>query len=207
VPVTETVWLVDAFGGNLDTPTWTIGVLTGQQDPAISVATSGGMLQIGPLLQGTPNSHYNGIVANAFVDLTGAYAYVQVPAVPATNTTADAMLTVALDDANHYRIFEENGVLNFQKRVATVKTTIGTATYDPTQMGFWRIRHDNATDQIKFETAQNVAGAPGTWVTKLSAARELAVTAVKVELKGGTYQTETNNPGTVTFDNVRVAKP
>jgi hypothetical protein len=126
---------------------------------------------------------------------------------PAGNTSANAMFTLALDSLNHYRIFSEAGALKFEKKVSNSKTVLGSVTYSATSHAFWRIRHCAAGDQILFETAPGNGGVPGTWTLHHSVGRELTITSVKMELKAGTWQSEANAPGTVVFDNFRLARP
>ncbi len=112
------------------------------------------------------------------------------------------MLSVVEDGANHYRIFVEAGRLRMQKKIGNTKTALNAITLQPTEQA-WGIRHDAATDQIMFETAP----AHGNWSRHAAVARELPITAVRVELKGGTYQAEAVAPGFAVFDHVRVAGP
>lgn len=133
---------------------WSVATLTyPTQDPTISVTESGGNINIGPLLTNQSGGHYNGLVSATSVDFSGANAYVQAVAVPATNTAAGAFFSVAVDASNLYRIFIESG---------------------------WQ---------------------------RASAPRELAPGAMWMELRAGTYSSEVNPPGTVSFDNFRLAKP
>jgi hypothetical protein len=204
----ETVLFTEDFqGASLDTTKWAVSVLSGSQDTSVAVTQAGGSLQIGPLKQNTSGSHYNGILSVSTIDLTGAYASVQAVATPASATTADSMLTLPLDGSNHYRIYVESGVLNCEKKIAAVKTLTGSVSFNAAMHAYWRIRHNAATDQIVCEAAPDSGGAPGSWTAFGTFARELAVTAVRIELKAGTSQAEANAAGTPSFDNVRVARP
>jgi hypothetical protein len=61
-----------------------------------------------------------------------------------------------------------------------------------------------------FETASDNGGVPGSWTIVSSASwntSAVPVTAVRFELKAGTWQTESTAPGTVIFDNFRAARP
>lgn len=202
-PAAETVFLTEHFtGAGLDTAKWVVDVISGSRDPALPL-TYGGTFKVGPLLQGTTASHYNGIASLATVDLSSAYAWVQMVQAPATGTTADMMLSVVKDNNNHYRIFVEAGLLRMEKKIGNTKTALNAITLRPTEHAFWRIRHDAASDQMVFETAP----AHGDWSRHAAVARELAITALRVELKGGTYQAEAAAPGFAVFDHVRVARP
>jgi hypothetical protein len=205
VPTAETLLLVDDFAAStLDSSKWTKSVLSGLQDTSISVTPSSGLLDIGPLKQNTTSSHYNGVLSVSTLDLTGAYAAVQILAVPAAG---DAMLTLPLDGSNHYRVYYEAGTVYFEKKLGGTKTIIGSVAYIASAHGFWRIRHATSNDNIVFETAPSVGGSPGRWTTQASVNREIAVTALKFEIKAGTSQAESTAPGIVQFDNPRFARP
>jgi hypothetical protein len=57
---------------------------------------------------------------------------------------------------------------------------------------------------VVFETAPDVGGGAGAWTVQAMVTRQIAVTAMAVELKAGTSGRQTVAPGTVAFDNVRV---
>jgi len=177
----ETVLLADDFSAaSLNPGTWTIAVQSGSQDAAIPVSQTSGRLAIGPLLQSTAGSHYNGVLSVPTVDLTGAWASVELATPPVATTTAHAMLTLTADSSNHYRTWLEQGLLRFERKVTGTKTAVGASvTFDATTHAFWRIRHDAATDEIVFETAPRVGSVPGTWVDRARTPRTLAIGALR----------------------------
>jgi hypothetical protein len=72
------------------------------------------------------------------------------------------------------------------------------------------MRHDAVSGQIVFEVAPANGSLPGAWSILTSAAwntSAVPLTSVSFELKGGTWRTEVNNPGTVVFDNFKAARP
>ena len=135
--------------------------------------------------------------------INGHYA---VTRATSTSSNADTMFTLALDGANHYRIFEEANTLYFEKKISNAKTTVGSLPYDASSHAFWRIRRDDSHDTIIFETAAAIGNVPGIWSTRATVSRELAVTGLYVELKAGTFQSETSL-GEAHFDNFRIAQP
>jgi len=166
--------------------------------------------QIGPLKQGVDGSHYNGIRSASGFDFTGAYAYVQLVQGPNASTAADAFYTIGINVDNCYRMYVESGSLIVQSKINGTKQTLLTVAYNPTNHAFWRIRHDSVTGQVIFEAAPDNAGAPGTWVQLAAQSwntSAIPLTSVLFELKGGTWRTEANNPGTAIFDNFKAAKP
>jgi hypothetical protein len=121
------------------------------------------------------------------------------------------MFTIGKDVSNYYRIYIEEGALICQKRIAGVKATVFSTPYDPVAHRYWRIRHDQATGRVVFETAsQSSAGVPGSWVIRHGEAwAQVAVplSAIIFEIKAGTWQSESVAPGSVVIDNFKAAKP
>jgi hypothetical protein len=209
----ETPLLVDDFNDNaLDQTKWQAGNLfSGFTDAALPTLETNQRLEIGALLRQTSGSHYNGLVSRQRYDFTNAYVYVAVVQAPAVNTTGDAMFTIGQDANNYYRIYEEAGVLYVQKRLfAGSKVTMWSAAYDVVAHRYWRIRHDQATGNVVFETAPDNSGTPGAWVVRYSEAWSVAAMplgSVLFEVKGGTWQAEAGVPGKVIFDDFKAAKP
>lgn len=205
-PVPSTPVVDESFGAaSLDTSLWSTTVISGSQDQSVRVSQSNGGLNIGPLAIGSVGSHFNGVTTATPYSLDGSYASVQLVTAPASVTNAQAMLTTSVDKSNHYRIYLQAGLLRFEKKILGTKTVLSSMAFDPTEHAFWRIRHAANTDEIAFETATNAGGRPSGWTTRETAKRELTVTALKIELKAGTSQSETAYPGTVVFDNLAVA--
>lgn len=87
--------------------------------------------------------------------------------------------------------------------------------YDVTSMKFLRIRHDSTTGNVVFETAPQSAGnanLPGAWTlryqepwTQWNGTSGVQLNNIKFEVRAGTSTSESNAPGTVSFDNFQVA--
>jgi hypothetical protein len=210
-PSGETILLADDFNdGSLNTLLWQPNNLfSGYTDPSVSL-TETQTFAVGPLKQNTDGSHYNGIRSVGSYNFAGSYAYVQLVQVPNALTAADAFYTLGLNVDNCYRMYFESGSLILQKKIGGAKTTLMTVTFNAANHAFWRIRHDAISGQVVFETAPSNAGTPGTW-TQIYAetwnTSAIPLSAVAFELKGGTWRIEGNDPGTVTFDNFKAAKP
>ena len=210
--MTETVLLADDFNDNsLNTTKWTAANLfSGFTDASLPTLETNQRLEIGPMFLQTAGSHYNGLRAATSYNFTNAYCYVELAQAPATNTTADAMLTIGRDVDNYYRIFVESGTLVLQKKIAAVKATLLTASYSATNHRYWRIRHDQANNRVVFEVAADSGGTPGSWTQVYSevwSTSGIPLGSVQVELKAGTWQAEANAGGKVIFDNFKLAKP
>src|SRR5205085_4363048 len=100
-------------------------------------------LRIGPLIQSTTISRYNGLRSANRYNFTGAYAYAQMVQPGASNTGADAMFTIGNDSNNYYRMYVEGPNLMVQKKVGGgAKTTMLTLAFNSVNHAYWRIRHD-----------------------------------------------------------------
>jgi hypothetical protein len=195
----------------LNTTKWQANNLfSGFTDASVPVSETSLRLQIGPLFAGQSNSHYNGIRSTNTHNFTGAYSYVELVQPPSASTKADAMFTVGIDAHNYYRIYVEEGIFICQARIAGTKRNLFTAAYNPTTHRYWRLRHDPFTGNVVFETASDNGGIPGTWTIRYSESwntSAVPVTALRFELKAGTWQPESGAPGLVIFDNFRAARP
>jgi phosphatidylinositol-3-phosphatase len=207
----ETVLLADDFNdASLNTTKWLANNLfSGFTDSTVAISETT-LLSIGPMKQNTDGSHYNGIRSQTSFDFTNGYAYVQVVQGPNSLTAADAFFTIGLNVDNCYRMYVESGNLIVQKKIGGTKTTMLTVPFNATNHAFWRMRHDSVSGQIVFEAAPASAGAPGTWTMLYSEPWNTAsvpLNSVVFELKAGTWRIEGANPGTVSFDNFKAAKP
>jgi hypothetical protein len=210
---TETILLQDNFNDNsLDLSKWNNqNLFSGFIDTSLPVSERNQRIEFGPLLSNASGSHYTGVRSvNAF-NFSGAYCYVELVQAAASNTSADAMFTLGKDANSYYRIYVEGGTIIAQKRISGgAKVSLFTAAFDPINDRYWRIRHDSSTGRVVFETAPDNGGSPGSWTQRFNEAwntTAIPLTSVLFEIKGGTWQPESNAPGTVIFDNFKAAKP
>jgi hypothetical protein len=165
---------------------------------------------IGPLKQNVSGSHYNGIRSLNTFNFTGAYSYVEVVQAPASSTKADVMFTIGRDADNYYRIYIEGGTLICQAKIGGTKRNLFTSAYSPAVHHYWRIRHDQSTGSVVFETAASSPELASSWVLQYSEAwnnSAVPLSSVMFEIKAGTWQPESVAPGTIIFDNFRAAHP
>jgi hypothetical protein len=103
----ETVLLADDFNDNsLNTTKWNASnMFSGYTDTSLPNAEINQRFEIGPLLQGTADSHYAGIRSASAYDFTNAYCYVQVVQPASSTTSADTMFTLGRDVNDYYRIY------------------------------------------------------------------------------------------------------
>jgi hypothetical protein len=210
--VTETVLLADDFNDNsLDPAKWTpSNLFSGFTDASVQTRESSQQLQIGSLFAGQSGSHYNGIRSSNTYGFTGAYSYVELVQAAASSTKADAMFTVGRDADNYYRIYVEEGVLICQAKLGGTKRNLFTSAYSPAVHRYWRIRHDQTTGSVVFETASDNPDLAGSWIVRYSEQwnnSAVPLTTITFELKAGTWQAEPVTPGIVVFDNFKAVRP
>ena len=218
----ETVLLADDFNDNsLDASKWAVTQITGSQDPGIAVSESSQRLNVGPLLQGASGFHFNGITSNLAYDLTGAYAYLMVVTPPPAGSTSELRLSVAGSNspaANVYRLIILGGNLKLQKVIGgTASNVIAPFAYNATSMKFLRVRHDAVSGNVVFETAPASASdpnLPGTWTvryqepwTNWNGTSGVQLNSVKIEVRIGTATADPVASGTLSVDNLKVARP
>jgi hypothetical protein len=211
-PPAETVLLADDFNDNsLNVSKWsTNNLFSGFTDNTVLLSERNQRLELGSLKQNTGGSHYNGIRSAITYNFNNGYAVVELMQAPAPASAADAMMTIGRDSNNYYRIYVESGHLICQKKINGVKMDFLNLPYDPVNHRFLRIRHDSVTGNAIFETATGSGGLPGIWVQRSSQIWDpvaVSLASVIFELKAGTWQSEPAAPGTIIFDNFKVAKP
>ena len=205
----ETILLEDDFNDNsLDLAKWSPNNLfSGFTDSAVPARELSQRLQIGALPTGQSGSHYNGLRSANTYNFTGAYTYVEVVQGPVSTTKADAMFTIGRDADDYYRIYVEEGLFICQAKIGGSKRTLFSSAYSPAVHHYWRIRHDQASGNVVFETATDLTAG---WIVRYSEqwnAASVPLSAVTFEIKAGTWQAESTAPGTVVFDNFKLARP
>lgn len=205
----EVTLLEDDFNDNsVNLAKWSANNLfSGFTDSTVQTLETTQRLQVGSLFSGQSGSHYNGLRSAAAYNFAGAYSYVELVQGPSASTAADAMFTVGQDPQNYYRVYVEAGVFICQSRIGGTKKNLFTSAYSPSVHRFWRIRHDQTTGQVVFETASDLSSG---WIFRYSEPWNTAavpLSSVLFELKAGTWQPEPVAPGTVIFDNFRAAHP
>jgi len=211
-PAQPFIILEDDFNDNsLNFAKWSANNLfSGFTDTAVQTLETTGRLQIGALFSGQSGSHYNGLRSTAAYNFSGAYSYVELVQGPTASTTADAMFTIGQDPQNYYRIYVEQGVLICQAKIGGSKRNLFTAAYSSSVHHWWRMRHDQSTGRVVFETASDNPDLAGSWVIRYSEPWDTSavpLSSVIFELKAGTWQAESIAPGTVVFDNFRAVRP
>ena len=196
-PSTTAVLLADDFAGpQRDAARWSLGVVSEgalSVDANVSVVQNGN-LSIAPRSKLT-GLHHNGIVSARTWDMTDGAAVVELVQAPNAASSADASFAVSIDASRWVRFSVESGSLIFQANAAGTITKQSVA-YNPAQQRFLRLRHEHKTEEFLWETSPD--GQAFTVVRR--SPNTLDVSAMRIELEAGTYQSETA-PGSVVFDN------
>jgi PKD repeat protein/phosphatidylserine/phosphatidylglycerophosphate/cardiolipin synthase-like enzyme len=218
----ETVLLADDFNDNsLDLSKWAITQITGSQDTGVAVSESSQRLNVGPLVQGASGFHFNGITSNLAYDFTGAYAYLMVVNPPPAGSTSELRLSVAGSNspaANVYRFIILGSNLKLQKVIGnTAANVIAPFAYNATSMKFLRLRHDAVSGNVVFETAPASASdpnLPGAWTvryqepwTNWNGTSGVQLNSVRIEVRIGTATADPVASGTLSIDNLKLARP
>jgi len=202
--------LSDDFNDNsIDASKWTANDLfSGFTDTAVPLSETVQRVEIGALLLNTSGSHYRGLRSVNAYDFTGGSASIELVQPAAANTQADAMFTIGTSVDNYYRLYVSGGNLIGQKKIGGTKTPLFTISYDSVNHRYLRIRHDASSNNMILETAPSSGAGPGTWVQRHSESWNSGVTltTLKFEIKGGTWQAESNAAGKVIFDNFSAIK-
>jgi hypothetical protein len=186
--------LIDDFNDNVRDPAkWIVGTLTLiPQDSAVTALEQNGRLEITPLTN-TNGGHYNGYRTVNTYDFTNSQVAIEViqKAGGGTNTA----FSIGLSPNDNYRFILQNSYIFYDSWVGGVQS-LAYESYSPTNHRWLRIRHDQASNTINWETSADGNG----WTLKRSLTPAFALTAASIELASGSWQPEAA-PGKTIFDN------
>ena len=198
--------LADYFSDNaLDSTKWVIGTVAGGVDEgavafdtAIPVKEINARLEISPRA-GVPGDHFAGYVSKTAWNLTNASAKVEVVTAPSTGATTQFALCV---DMQNYLALSVVGPTLIADQVVAGDREITGVPYNATKHRFWAIRHGlaNGVPQVSFQTSPDGV----VWTTLRTEAPEFPLTALRVEISGGTTAGVAVH-GTVIFDRLHVS--
>jgi hypothetical protein len=196
-----TILLSDTFDGSgAPSSAWTIGTFSGfTQSPDIPVTQTGGVLQIGPLLN---FEGWNGIYSSTSYDFTNGHVQARVVQV-AAGVNDFTMLAAGFDGNNYYRAWINNGTLAFHKTIGGTKQTLFSTPYNPTQHRFLKISHVGGN--VVFSTAPSA----GSWTNHASEAwntSAVPIGTVRFELKAGAAGSDSGTRS-AQFDDFLAATP
>lgn len=137
------------------------------------------------------------LTSNKLYSLLGSNIGMQVLSIPATGTSADAVLWFRVDASNWVRWVVEGGTLFAQYQVAGSTTTPFSVAYNATTHAWWRISETGGNTLWQTSTDGN------TWTTRATVANTthtLRIGAMLAGIAGVCFQAE-SNPGTFKFAN------
>jgi hypothetical protein len=215
----ETVLMADNFDADADADDrWPGLIVSGMEDPTVSIARGDGVIAIGPLRQNSSGFHYNGPSSRPLDLSGGGYAQVQLLQ-GVVGDQANAMFTAANGMTNFYRIYQTGAAgaqrLGIEKKLDDVKYQLASVPYDPATQPVLRIRHDYrpavGIDDVVFDIAAatastTTAAAPAEFLEAYREPWDHGIEASRLifELKAGTSDKEVS-PGVAVWDNFRVA--
>lgn len=199
VVIASDVLLEDDFDDNSrDTAKWSLGSIA-FENAGVGVAEANQQIEITPLAN-EPSPALYGYKSVGGYDFTGRQAAVRIAADISVDT--EAWLVVALDADNYVRTWVASGTLQTRSRVAATNTNESHGAFNFAVHTYWRIRHDNDTDEIVWEYSAN----GNSWSELRRLARPISITFVRIYLSGGTG-TGIVSPALVKFDDFNLRTP
>jgi hypothetical protein len=152
-------------------------------------------------LDSTAGDAYAGVRSVASHKAIGAILEIEVVAAsPVTTSGAVARVRGLVASGDFFEVGVDGSEFYTQGSVSGVPTRYVLGTYnrsDPQR--FWRVAHESGSNALVF----SVRTQAGSWQELLSASNPLDLSAITIEIAGGTYK-DFANPGTVRFDNFRL---
>jgi RHS repeat-associated protein len=112
---------------------------------------------------------------------------------------AENFLELAADSQNRFLIDVGSTSINFESKVNGVRD-VTTLAYDPALHHYWRVRHDQNSNTIKFETSTDGL----VWTTRKSVSPGFSLTSLRISLVAGAWGTGNGNPGAAKYDNFKL---
>lgn len=197
--ISTAIFSDDFDDGTRDATKWNVGILSrtaSNFDPLMPIAEQNGRFMVSPRASQT-GSLYSGYVSAAAWDLTNSAATVELVQKALGNSAT--IFSVGTDKDNWYSLRGKANTLYLESRRLGTTTSVSIS-YNAATMRFWRIRHDASTDTIVFETSPDGT----TWTARQTVARQIAITAIRIELIAGTGESIAT-PGSALFDNLKFA--
>jgi RHS repeat-associated protein len=146
-----------------------------------------------------PNTaEYNSVSSNQAFDLTNKSFSVEVADPGSQAGWVSTFVFLELDGNNSYRMSAGAGSSVFEvvSGGASTQRLVTSYNYQP----FWRMRHDAAANQIRFESSTNGQ----TWTLQHAVTPTIPLDSLRIRMGTGAYGTGNSSPGQAVFDNVRL---
>ena len=184
---------MDDFNDNsLDTVKW---ALTEPASPAV-VSEQNQQLQI-TLPPSTAT--YNGVISQSAFNLTGKMAQVECAQTVSQAGWVENAFMVQLNASNYFLFNAGAGNLLMRSMVNGVNDQL-IIPFNASVQRFWRVRHDQASNTVKFETSGNGTA----WTIQKSVTPGFSLSALKFLLYAGAYGTGNATPGSAKYDNFKL---
>jgi hypothetical protein len=200
--------LFDDFNDNSrDTGKWNLGSSNTSDDNAsVTTLEQNTRLEIQPL-DSTAGLNFYGYKSVDLFSLIGSQAFVECPQVGSSsgNNTQITLMSGATDGDNKVAIEIDGGTIYFRYRGTS--NSDETLTYSSTDHRWLRIRHENSSGNVLWETSPEGA----VWTTRRTVAAStieaagVDLTALRAHLQAGTWQS-VSSPVATYFDNFNIVQ-
>ena len=185
----KTATLTDTFlEGSLNLTLWNQSTIAGT---TITYDSRGAVITYPA---STTSSAYAQIESNGQYDLTNSYVYLKVTGVTTSTSSTYCGLSVAAQTPGNSIVFQAfNGTLQLEYFLGGVQNVVGSITYVPSTMVWWRIREASGT--IFWDTSADGIN----WTNQASVADPFVPNDVNVFISSGATGTATS-PGQFIFE-------
>jgi hypothetical protein len=200
--------LFDDFNDNSrDTGKWNLGSSNTSDDNAsVTTLEQNTRLEIQPL-DSTAGLNFYGYKSVDLFSLIGSQAFVECPQTGSSsgNNTQITLMSGATDGDNKVAIEIDGGTIYFRYRGTS--NSDETLTYSSTDHRWLRIRHENSSGNVLWETSPEGA----VWTTRRTVAAStieaagVDLTALRAHLQAGTWQS-VSSPVATYFDNFNIVQ-
>ena len=189
------VLLSDDFNDNsLDASKWSV------VDPNSPAAVTEQSQQLRIALP--PNTAaYNGVVSVFAYDLRGATVETELAQPISQAGWCENFIEAALDANNYFLIDAGAGSMVFRSMVNGVNDQTILSVFDPSLERYWRIRHDQISNTIYFETSPDRV----VWTTRKTVTAGFSLAALRFYLYAGAWGTGNGSPGAAKWDNFQLS--
>jgi hypothetical protein len=142
---------------------------------------------------------YDGVRTNATYDLNGRSVQVKVAQPISQAGFCENFFEAEFNSQNYFMIDVGAGSMVLRSMVAGAndQTVIN---YDAAATRYWRLRHDQSDNSIKFEFSPDGLS----WTTRKTVAVPFALTALRFYLMAGAWGTGNGSPGAAKYDNLQL---
>jgi len=142
---------------------------------------------------------YNGIVSVGSYSMEGKMVQLEAPQVVSQAGWVENALMIQKNATNYFLINVGAANILFRSVVNGVNDQL-IIPYNSASHRFWRVRHDQTTNTVAFETSGNGTG----WATQKTVNVGFVLTGLKFQLHAGAYGTGNASPGATKYDDFKL---